>query len=148
MAQRDNRRTWRVPPCSRPKGRCPVQPSTPLGPGQVNVLLLLQDDRRGPPRERPPDKPPPWKGAVVGYSLEMAGTRNDQRASSPVCGAYGVGGNTSPMQEKHLNVKSPSFSSHRSQAAGTSLKISAQSWKRANGHRSRVNGYVCGWKQN
>jgi hypothetical protein len=28
-------------PGTRPTGRCPVQPSTPLGPDQVNVLLLL-----------------------------------------------------------------------------------------------------------
>jgi hypothetical protein len=26
---------------SRPAGRCPVQPSTPLGPDQVNVIYLL-----------------------------------------------------------------------------------------------------------
>jgi hypothetical protein len=81
---------------------------------------------------------------TTGYTLERACTRHDQRASSPVCGASRVSGNTSPMQKKHLEVKSPSFVSHSSQADGTSLKISAQSWKRANGHRSRVNGYVCG----
>jgi hypothetical protein len=28
-------------PAAGPTGRCPVQPSTPLGPDQVNVLLLL-----------------------------------------------------------------------------------------------------------
>jgi hypothetical protein len=41
MAQRDNRRIWRVPTRSRPKGRCPVQPSTPLGPDQVNVIIII-----------------------------------------------------------------------------------------------------------
>jgi hypothetical protein len=40
MAQRDNRLpimgAWLAPPRSRPSGRCRVQPSTPLGPDQVN----------------------------------------------------------------------------------------------------------------
>jgi hypothetical protein len=45
MAQRDNRHADQVlgmHPC--PAGamrRCPVQPSTPLGPDQVNALLFL-----------------------------------------------------------------------------------------------------------
>jgi hypothetical protein len=45
MAQRDNRHSVWVLDMHRtaagPPGRCPVQPSTPLGPDQVNVLLLL-----------------------------------------------------------------------------------------------------------
>jgi hypothetical protein len=45
MAQRDNRDsdwgTWHAPMGGRPSGRCPVQPSTPLGPDQVNVSLRL-----------------------------------------------------------------------------------------------------------
>jgi hypothetical protein len=44
MAQPDNRRTeWVLGMHPRPAGatrRCPVQPSTPLGPDQVNALLL------------------------------------------------------------------------------------------------------------
>jgi hypothetical protein len=31
---------WHAPMDGRPSGRCPVQPSTLLGPDQVNVLLL------------------------------------------------------------------------------------------------------------
>jgi hypothetical protein len=45
MAQQDNRLSeWVLDmhhPAAGPMGRCPVQPSTPLGPDQVNVLLLL-----------------------------------------------------------------------------------------------------------
>jgi hypothetical protein len=45
MTQRDNRLPLWVPVCTTPYSgatrRCPVQPSTPLGPDQVNVLLLL-----------------------------------------------------------------------------------------------------------
>jgi hypothetical protein len=45
MAQRDNcLNEWVLgmhPRAAGPTGRCPVQPSTPLGPDQVNVLLLL-----------------------------------------------------------------------------------------------------------
>jgi hypothetical protein len=44
MAQRDNRHSFGYF-CTTPRGgptvRCPVQSSTPLGPDQVNVLLLL-----------------------------------------------------------------------------------------------------------
>jgi hypothetical protein len=29
---------WAAPPGTRPKGRCPVQPSTPLGPSQVKAV--------------------------------------------------------------------------------------------------------------
>jgi hypothetical protein len=29
-------------PAAGPTGRCPVQPSTPLGPDQVNVLLSIK----------------------------------------------------------------------------------------------------------
>jgi hypothetical protein len=43
MAQRDNRHNeWVLDqhdPAAGPTGRCPVQPSTPLGPDQVNVRL-------------------------------------------------------------------------------------------------------------
>jgi hypothetical protein len=42
MAQRDNRRLDLHPPAAGPTGRCPVQSSTPLGPHQVNILLLLR----------------------------------------------------------------------------------------------------------
>jgi hypothetical protein len=45
MAQRDNRHTDRVlgmhPRAGGATRRCPVQPSTPLGPDQVNVLLFF-----------------------------------------------------------------------------------------------------------
>jgi hypothetical protein len=66
-----------------------------------------QSDRRRPPTDRHPDKPPPWKGAVVGSSLERAGSRHDQCASLSSCGANDVSGNTSSMQTMHLRVKSP-----------------------------------------
>jgi hypothetical protein len=40
MAQRDNRRLDMHHPAAGATRRCPVQSSTPLGPDQVNVLLL------------------------------------------------------------------------------------------------------------
>jgi hypothetical protein len=44
--------TWHAPPRSRPNGRCPVQPNTPLGPDQVNVYLFvyLRVNRANPRR--------------------------------------------------------------------------------------------------
>jgi hypothetical protein len=45
MAQRDNRHSvWVLgmhDPAAGATRRCPMQPSTPLGPDQVNVLLLF-----------------------------------------------------------------------------------------------------------
>jgi hypothetical protein len=45
MAQRDNRHNeWVLGmhhPAGGPPGRCPVQPSTPMGPDQVNVYLFI-----------------------------------------------------------------------------------------------------------
>jgi hypothetical protein len=45
MAQRDNRLPFRVsgstPPFGGAPRRCPVQPSTPLGPDQVNVITII-----------------------------------------------------------------------------------------------------------
>jgi hypothetical protein len=48
MAQRDNRHTvgrwhiWALAPSAHPRA-CPVPPPTPLGPDQVNVLLLYYE---------------------------------------------------------------------------------------------------------
>jgi hypothetical protein len=47
MAQRDNRRIDLHQTAAGPTGRSPVQSSTPLGPDQVNVLLLLGPEGRG-----------------------------------------------------------------------------------------------------
>jgi hypothetical protein len=50
--------------------------------------------RRWPPTDRPPDKPPPWKGAIVGSLHERAGSPYfSQLASSfngirSLCGSY------------------------------------------------------------
>jgi hypothetical protein len=43
MAQRDNRRLDIHHTAAGAMRRCPVQSSTPLGPDQVNVLLLLDN---------------------------------------------------------------------------------------------------------
>jgi hypothetical protein len=41
MAQRDNSRLGVYQSAAGPTGRCPVKPSTPLGPDQVNVFIYL-----------------------------------------------------------------------------------------------------------
>jgi hypothetical protein len=41
MAQRDNRRIDMHQSAAGPTGRCPVQSSTPLGPDQVNVIIII-----------------------------------------------------------------------------------------------------------
>jgi hypothetical protein len=41
---------WLAPPeFSGPMGRCPMKPNTPLGPDQVNVLLLCSSEISGLP---------------------------------------------------------------------------------------------------
>jgi uncharacterized membrane protein len=51
MAQRDNGHFLRYlagpSATSGPTGRCPMKPNTPLGPDQVNVLLLSEYHARG-----------------------------------------------------------------------------------------------------
>jgi hypothetical protein len=42
MAQRDNRRLDMHQSAAGPPGRCPVQSSTPLGPDQVNVIIIIR----------------------------------------------------------------------------------------------------------
>jgi hypothetical protein len=101
-----------------------------------------REDRRGPPRDRPPDKPHPWKGTVAGCTLERACTRHDQRASSHVCGTSRVSGHTLPLQKMQFGVESPSFDCHSSFAAGTS-SLSGLSWKPVSGHRSGVKRDMC-----
>jgi hypothetical protein len=102
-----------------------------------------QSDRRGPPTDRPPDKPPPWKGAVRGSSYDRSNSRHAiQLASSR--GTFGLSGNVLPLEKSNLRVKTPSNQSH-ALAAGSSRGIpSVGSWRHPGGRRSRVNGYVCG----
>jgi hypothetical protein len=67
MAQRDNRRLDCTTPYSGALRRCPVQPSTPLGPDQVNVLLLF------PPNQYPRDQYPRRNLRRVRAELEACG---------------------------------------------------------------------------
>jgi hypothetical protein len=105
-----------------------------------------QSDRRGPPTDRPPGKPPPWKGVFEGSSYERASYRHaSQLASSR--GTSGLSVNASPLEKIQLSVKTPSNQRHGS-AAGSSQGPSSthvvRSWRHKSGRRSGVNGYACG----
>jgi hypothetical protein len=102
--------------------------------------------RRGPPTDRPPDKPPPCKGALRGSLQERAGTRHVSQLASFTRGYYSLSGNDTPLQKMHLKVFSPSNYS-ASHAAGSSQMICEQSWRLVRCDRFRANGYVCCTRQ-
>jgi hypothetical protein len=65
---------------------------------QGQDVPYAQSDRRGPPTDRPPDKPPPLKDAFKGSSYERASSRHvSQLASSR--GSNGLSGKASPVQK-------------------------------------------------
>jgi hypothetical protein len=64
--------------------------------------------RRGPPTDRPPDKPPPWKGASRGCLRERAGTRHASQLASFTRGTYSLSGNATPLQKMQIEVCMPS----------------------------------------
>jgi hypothetical protein len=101
-----------------------------------------QSDRRGPHTDRPPDKPPPWKGAIVGILHERASSRHaSQLASSR--GFNGLSGNASPAQKCNLRVKRPSNQSHASAAGSSQEFTSVRSWMHTSGHQYRVKRDPC-----
>jgi hypothetical protein len=57
---------------------------------------------RGPPTDRPPDKPPPWKGASRGCLQERAGTRHFSQLASSSRGSYCSSGNALPFAENAI----------------------------------------------
>jgi hypothetical protein len=100
-----------------------------------------QSDRRSPPTDRLPDKPPPWKGAFAGSSYERANSRHVGLLDSRR-GSIGLSGNALPLQECNKRVERPSNQCHAS-AAGSSLKIAVRSWMHTSGRRSRVKRDTC-----
>jgi hypothetical protein len=105
-----------------------------------------QNDRRGLPTDRPPDKTPPWKGAVRGSSYERVSSRHVSQLAS-ARGINGLSGNAAPLEKIQIRVQTQSNQCHAS-AAGSSQGQSStrrvRSWRHTSGGRSRGNGYVCG----
>jgi hypothetical protein len=106
-------------------------------------LPEAQSDRRGPPTDRSPDKPPPWKGAVRGSSYERASSRHVSHLASSR-GIIGLSGNASPLEKIQQRVKTPSNQCQSSAAGSSQGSHPVRSWRHTSGRRSRVNGYVCG----
>jgi hypothetical protein len=111
----------------------------------LGMLPSPRRSHRGPATDRPPDKPPPWKGISRGYLLERTGTRHHQLASCSR-GSDCSSGNAIPLQKMQFGGCAPSNNS-ASQAAGTSQE-SSTSGSRAGRLRgvvgSWLTGYVCG----
>jgi hypothetical protein len=64
--------------------------------------------RRGPPTDRPPDKPPPCEGASRGCLQERAGTRHVSQLASFTRGPYSLSGNATSLQTMQFEVCAPS----------------------------------------
>jgi hypothetical protein len=90
--------------------------ATPQDGSKVDPTQLSA--RRGPPTDRPPDKPPPCKGASRGCLQERAGTRHASHLASFTRGSYGLSGNATPLQKMQFEVCAPSIYS-ASYAAGS-----------------------------
>jgi hypothetical protein len=66
--------------------------------GTRGLEPVQMSSHRGPPTDRPPDKPPPWKGAFAGCSQERANTqRTAYRLASCFRGQHCSSGNASPF---------------------------------------------------
>jgi hypothetical protein len=69
---------------------------------------------RGPPTDRPPDKPPPWKGVSRGCLQERVDTRHISQLASFTRGSYCSSGNALLLAENAiLGVKLKSQSSRQ-----------------------------------
>jgi hypothetical protein len=106
----------------------------------------VQSDRRGPPTDRPPDDPPPCKGASRGSLQERAGFRHASQLSSGR-GNNGLSGNAA-LSEKIQNKVQTSSNQRYASEAGSSQDRSrtrrVRSWRHTSGRRFRAKGYACG----
>jgi hypothetical protein len=91
--------------------------------------------RRGPPTDRPPDKPPSCKGASRGCLQERAGTRHASQLASFTRGSYSLSGNATPLQTMQIKVCAPSNYSASHAAGGSSQNSSTRLASRAGGLR-------------
>jgi hypothetical protein len=119
---------WRVP-----------QDGSRVEPTQLSA-------RRGPPTDRPPDEPPPWKGVFRGCLLERGGTPHVSQLASFTRGSYCLIGNATPLQKMQFKGCAPSNNS-ASRAVGSSQNSGTRLASRAGGLRGVVGsgstGYVC-----
>jgi hypothetical protein len=93
--------------CPSPKGYGDSVESTQSEKNVANSRNLLGirgleavqvSSHRGPPTDRPPDKPPPCKGASRGCPLERAGTRHAGQLASFSRSSHCSSGNATPLQ--------------------------------------------------
>jgi hypothetical protein len=79
--------------------------------------------RRGPPTDRPPDKPPPCKGAVRGSLIERAGSPYASQLASFSCGIHGLSGTPAHLESIQNIVQSPSNYPASSQAGSSPSQV-------------------------
>jgi hypothetical protein len=116
--------------------------TNPLATRGVDAVQV--SSHRGPPMDRLPDKPPPCKGAFVGYLSERADTRHEGQLASFARGILSLSGNATLLQKLQNKEWTPSDRSAYSQAGRTSLKIRrVRSWEHTSGDRSRVQRDTC-----
>jgi hypothetical protein len=71
----------------------------------------VQSDRRDPPTDRPPDKPPPWKGASMGNLPERAGSRHASQLTT-ARGNTALRGKAELLEQIQNEVQTPSNQRH------------------------------------
>jgi hypothetical protein len=92
-----------------------------LGGRGVNPTQLSA--RRGLPTDRPPDKPPPWKGAIVGSLYERTGSPYLSKLASSSYGIRSLSGNATPLQKMQMKVCAPSNYPVSSQAGSSPSQV-------------------------
>jgi hypothetical protein len=115
----------------------------PLGMRGVDAGQV--SSHRGPPTDRPPDRPCICKGVVRGCLQERAGTRHFSRLAFFARVRHSLSGNATPLQKMQIKVWTPSDCDASIAAAGSSQDVSrrVRSWRHTSDGRSRVKRDTC-----
>jgi hypothetical protein len=115
----------------------------PLGIRGVDAVQV--SSHRGPPTDRPPDRPCIGKGVVRGCLQERAGTRHVSQPAFFARVGHSLSGNASPLQKMQIKAWTPSDCHASFAAANFSQDISrrVRSWRHTSGDRSRAKRDTC-----
>jgi hypothetical protein len=113
----------------------------PLGSRGVDAVQV--SSHRGPPTDRPPDRPDKGRSVFGGCSLERASTQSPvcQLASSLVLD-HSLSGNATPLQKLQSKVWTPSYCQASPQAGSSQEFNRVLSWMHPTCGRYRLNEYL------
>jgi hypothetical protein len=115
----------------------------PLGARGVDAVQV--SSHRGPPTDRPPDRPCICKGVARGGLQESAGTRHVSRLAFFARVGHSLSGNATPLQKMLFKVWTPSDCHASFAAAGSSQDVlrRVRSWGHTSDGRSRIERDTC-----